>query len=136
MIVLDFTALASLFIEGPRSASARKTLASTGVWVSSPIWRPQILDALSEHIVDEGLTVESALQKMAAADFAVRTAHELVSDAEILNLSLDARISGSQPTYLLVARRLGAKLITGDPVVARRFPTEEIVINSFNSEQE
>jgi predicted nucleic acid-binding protein len=131
VIVIDFTVLARLFINGLRSPAARRALASDEHRLSAPIWRQQLLDALTEHMLEKAMPVEVVLEKMAAADFEMRTSHKIINDEDILKLSQQARLSGSQWTYVLVALKLGAKLITADSQIAAGFPAEASAIEKF-----
>ena len=79
-------------------------------------------------MLEEGMTLTSIVQKMAAAEFAIKTSHEIISDAEILSVSLEGMILASQATYLIVARRLGTKLPTADVIIAQRFSSDAILI--------
>ena len=134
MILIDVTTISSLLLEGPRSTAARRALSRDMDWISVPIWHHQFLEILVEHVRLRQLSIAEALEKLVVASFAIRNSHEALDNAAILRLANEVGISASQATLILVARRLGARLVTADSQIVTLFPADAVAVELFSTE--
>ena len=133
MIVTDVTVFGHLFVDGPRSAAARRSLAGEDDWVVADFCRAQLADVLTGHVRGGGLTVEAALGKLLAFGRVVRRSHEQIGDSDALGLARDELLSASQATVILIARRLDVPLVTADADIVLACPDHAVSIDTFGA---
>jgi predicted nucleic acid-binding protein len=129
VIVADTNLIAYLFIEGEFTKGAESIYQADSDWVAPYLWRSEFRNILALYLRKKILSlaeskaiVESAEELFSGNEF------ELNSDA-ILNLAANCPLSAYDCEYVLLAQKLGIKLVTNDKKILRNFPDITINLN-------
>jgi predicted nucleic acid-binding protein len=131
VIVADVNLIAYLLIEGEHSAAARSTMMRDPVWVAPPLWRIEFVNVLATNIREGKFTMESAMEKLRAADVIVETSTYPLDDQEIIGLSIASRMATYDCTFVWLGRRQGLRVVTQDGGMLSRFADTCVSIRDF-----
>lgn len=127
MIVADTNLIAYLFIEGEFTNQAESLYQADSDWVAPYLWRSEFRNILA-------LYLRKKILSLAESKAIVQGAEELFSDNEfelnsnaILNLAANCPLSAYDCEYVLLAQKLGIRLVTNDKKILKNFP--DITIN-------
>ena len=127
MIVADTNLIAYLFIEGEFTNQAESLYQADSDWVAPYLWRSKFRNILA-------LYLRKKILSLAESKAIVQGAEELFSDNEfelnsnaILNLAANCPLSAYDCEYVLLAQKLGIRLVTNDKKILKNFP--DITIN-------
>jgi predicted nucleic acid-binding protein len=130
MIVADTSLIAYLLIAGPFTDAAQRVLKRDNDWVAPPIWHHEFLNVLATSLRRNVLEEKEAMRILAEAEQDVRTQdHELDWDA--VKLSIQTRVGTYECEFIVLARRLGIPLITGDKAVLKTFPETAVSLDQY-----
>jgi predicted nucleic acid-binding protein len=127
VIVADTNLIAYLFIEGEFTKEAESIYQSDSDWVAPYLWRSEFRNILALYLRKKILSLaESKAIAESAEELFSGNEFELNSDA-ILDLAANCSLSVYNCEYVLLAQKLGIKLVTNDKKILRNFP--DITIN-------
>lgn len=133
MIVADTNLIAYLLVPGPQSAAAVRVFHRDPEWWAPWLWRSEFLNVLSTY-------VRHGLMDAAAAQATMRDARTLLAgrEAEVADDAVLVEAAASRhPSYdcefVVLARALGAPLVTADAKLLRRFPDVAVSPEDFAS---
>lgn len=125
MIVVDATVLIDFFIgTADRQAAARLLLAEDSQWVSLPLWRYELGNALRTSVRSRETTLdEAAAQRhLANAETLVVETIEELDTAAIFGIAIKHGLTMYDASYVWAARERGVKLRTRDSEVLQSCP--------------
>lgn len=127
MIVADTNLIAYLFIDGEFTKEAESIYQADSDWVAPYLWRSEFRNILALYLRKKILSLaESKAIAQSAKELFSGNEFELNSDA-ILNLAANCPLSAYDCEYVLLAQKLGIKLVTNDKKILHNFP--DITIN-------
>jgi predicted nucleic acid-binding protein len=132
MIVADTNLIAYLLIRGPFTANARKCLQRDTNWVAPAIWRHELLNVVATSVRAGTLNELLAQDVLSKADRIVRD-QEFGSALDAVRLSVRTRIGTYDCEFVVLAKRLGVSLVTGDKNLLKAFSETAISIEQFAS---
>jgi predicted nucleic acid-binding protein len=127
VIVADTNLIAYLFIDGEFTKEAESIYQADSDWVAPYLWRYEFRNILALYLRKKILSLaESKAIAQSAEELFLGNEFELNSDA-ILNLAANCPLSAYDCEYVLLAQKLGIKLVTNDKKILQNFP--DITIN-------
>jgi predicted nucleic acid-binding protein len=127
VIVADTNLIAYLFIDGEFTKEAESIYQADSDWVAPYLWRSEFRNILALYLRKKILSLaESKAIAQSAKELFSGNEFELNSDA-ILNLAANCPLSAYDCEYVLLAQKLGIKLVTNDKKILHNFP--DITIN-------
>jgi predicted nucleic acid-binding protein len=133
VIVADTNLIAYLLVPGPQSAAAVQVFHRDPEWWAPWLWRSEFLNVLSTY-------VRHGLMDAAAAQATMRDARTLlagreaeVADDAVLSEAAASRHPSYDCEFVVLARALGAPLVTADAKLLRRFPDVAMSPEDFAS---
>jgi predicted nucleic acid-binding protein len=122
MIVVDANVVVVFLLDSPFASDARAVRARDATWVTPPLCRTEVLNALLQETKAQKITLRDALN-------AAETAARLLSDgatgcepSAILTTAHSLGLTAYDATYVVLARSLGVPLVTEDKQVLRACP--------------
>ena len=122
MIVADVNLIAYLLINGPFTSAARAALARDPHWIAPSLWRYEFLNILATSVRQKYLEEARAIVVWSNAPTFVQDTPIEPPPLEIFRLSVESRVATYDCTYVVLARRLSAPLITADRKLVDQFP--------------
>jgi predicted nucleic acid-binding protein len=133
MIVADTNALVYLCIRGAKTADAQAAARRDPDWITVPLWRDEFLNVLVLNVAARRLTTEQALKAWSSAQGLMAGRESPVDAAPTLELAVGAEITVYDAQFVLLAQRQGARLLTDDKVLLRKFPATAISLAAFGA---
>lgn len=131
MIVADTNLIAYLFIEGEFTLQAESIYQFDPDWVAPYLWRSEFRNILTLYLRKKILSLaESRAIADLAEDLLLGNEFDLNSDS-ILDLAFSSSLSAYDCEYVVLAQKLGIKLITNDKKILRLFPNLTINLATF-----
>jgi len=131
MIVADTNLVAYLLIDGERTEVARQVHAADSQWHLPPLWRSEFLNVLAVSVRAQVLTREQALTVWRNATGIFGRFEKEPGGEAVLEAALEHGISGYDAQFVVVARELGTKLVTGDLRLAEACPEVAVGMEAF-----
>jgi predicted nucleic acid-binding protein len=130
MIVADTNLLAYLLIGGPFTEVAQKALLRDKVWIAPPLGRYEFLNVLATSVREKILSKERALLVLnESSDYMRSYDHE--RPVEVLEAAVEARIGTYDCEFVILARRMGVRLVTADKRLIDGFKDVSTSIEDF-----
>lgn len=124
MIVVDSNVIAYLLLPSEHTAAAEALLEQEPEWVAPVLWRSEFRNILAGFIRRGSLTFEQACNvQREAEDLLAGAEHEVDSDS-VLALVRDSDCSAYDCEFVVLARRLGVRLVTMDKKLLKTFPSD------------
>ncbi len=122
MIVVDANVVVAFLLDTPLASEAREIHSRDAEWMTSPLCQFEVWNALLQETKAKKLALRSAT---AAAETAMRlltTRTDGCGPAIILTTAYSTGLTAYDATYVVLARSLGAPLITEDKQILRACP--------------
>ncbi len=133
MIVVDVNAIAYLWIRGPRTEAAEKTLRRDPRWAAPVLWKSEFCSVLCGYLRRGDLSMDAALRCLAGAEEHLCGSEYAVPSAAILREAAHSRCPAYDCEYVALAIDLGVKLVTCDRRILREFPRCAVDLEMFAS---
>jgi predicted nucleic acid-binding protein len=122
VIVADCTLIAQLVIHTRESEVAEQVASLDPEWIVPPLWRSELRNVLRTHVVESGLPLESAFERMSIAEERFGPAEHIVLSRDVLAIATKSRCSAYDAEYVSLAREFGIPLVTSDKRLWKLFP--------------
>jgi predicted nucleic acid-binding protein len=132
MIVADTNLAAYLIVQGTKTAEARKVWTIDPDWVLPPLWRSEFLNVLVLSVKNSVLKEEQATVAWHRASRLFGKSEQEPQGEEVLRASLKYGVSAYDAHFVVLAEKLGLKLVTGDRKLCRACPTIAVSIETFS----
>jgi predicted nucleic acid-binding protein len=131
VIVADVSLVAYLFIRGDRTPAAEAVLARDPEWAAPLLWRSEWRNVLAGYLKSGFMTLDEAIEYVAAAEVAFRGREHLVDGGNVLELVRRSGCSAYDCEYVALAEALGVPLVTHDCQVLGAFPGQAVAPEAF-----
>ncbi|GAB1489384.1 hypothetical protein MASR2M8_18370 [Opitutaceae bacterium] len=133
MIVADTNAIAYLCIQGDKTGAAQAAARSDPDWITAPLWRDEFLNVLVLSVTAQRLTENQALIVWSNAQTLMAGRESPVEASATLELAVRTKITAYDAQFVLLAQRQGARLLTDDKELLRKFPSTAISLAAFGA---
>ena len=131
MIVADSNLIAYLLIPGDKSELADAVLLRDADWAVPLICRSEIRNILTLYMRHEGMSLSQARKTMEKAEILWRNREFAVPSDDILELTFHHNITAYDGEFVVLAKQLGAPLVTFDKAVRKAFPKTAVSAEDF-----
>ena len=132
MIVADANVIAALiFPLSENTDLAERVLYLNRDWASPALWRSEFCNILATAVRKGVLSLDIAIEAMAAAEEVMTGSEFNVSSIETLKLAAESGCTAYDSEYALLARELNVQLVTFDKKLLREFPGTAILPGDF-----
>jgi predicted nucleic acid-binding protein len=131
MIVADTNLIAYLFIEGEFTEQAELVYQSDPDWVAPYLWRSEFRNILALYLRKKFLELEAAKAIMFQAENLLSGKEFELDSESILAQIAQSSLSAYDCEYVVLAQKLGVKLVTSDQKILRSFPAITIDTSSW-----
>lgn len=128
MIVVDANVLVRLLLPAEGSAAAEALLQSDPHWAAPVLWRSELRNTLITQLRRGRLALDQALKIQAEAEDLMRGGEYDVDSDTVLKLAAGSGCSSYDCEYVVLAKHLGVRLVTGDAQVLRAFPEVAVAL--------
>jgi predicted nucleic acid-binding protein len=128
MIVADTSLVAYLLIDGTRTRQARAVWQRDPDWRLPPLWRSEFLNVLATAVKASVLDADEAHVAWANAVSIFRGREVEPEASDVLSTAIRHGISAYDAQFVVVARGLGAKLVTADRRLRNACPDVAVAI--------
>ena len=123
MRLVDTNIVVNLLMDGPFSVSARALHALDRDWQSEALLLVELTNVLATVVRRLGYPLADAVDTLTAAQRIMSPGLRRVADRDALNAAGHFGITGCDARFLVVARALGAPLVTEDIRLRRAAPS-------------
>ena len=122
MIVVDTNLIAYCWLKGPQTEAAQAVRAKDPDWHVPILWRSEFRSVLSGYMRHGTFSLREAQHIMSTAETELADAEHEIDSRLVLELAQQSKLSAYDCEYVVLARVLGAALITADKAVLRAAP--------------
>ena len=122
MIVVDTRIIASMTFETPYSAVVSRLHEKNSVWEAPALWRSEFMNILSLYYRQGLIDYEECFSALDFAERLIGSREHKVPAAGIIDALVDSACSSYDCEFVVLAQKLGTKLITYDKKLIREFP--------------
>jgi len=131
MIVADTNLIAYLFVEGDMTEKARAVFANEKEWVAPFLWRSEFRNVLTLYIRQKLISLDTAKQLMTEAEDLMFNHEFEVNSSDVLKLAITSGCSAYDCEFVVLANKLGVKLVTYDKKLVAAFPSIAVSLDGF-----
>lgn len=131
MIVVDTNVIAYLHLPGEYTSAAGALLEHDPEWVAPLLWRSEFRNLLAGYMRRKTISFEQAGSVMKEAESLLEGSEFEVDSTNVLELVRDSDCSAYDCEFIVLARKLGLKLVTMDRKLLRAFPEHAIALAYF-----
>ena len=133
MIVVDANLIAYCWLQGPQTVAAQAVRARDPDWHVPILWRSELRSVLAGYLRHGALSLGEARHIMNAAETALADTEHEVDSGRVLDLVQQSKLSAYDCEYVVLARALGAALVTADKAVLRAAPDVAMSMQDYLS---
>lgn len=122
MIVVDTNILAYLLLPYDHSAQADALFKRDAEWAAPILWRSEFRNLLAGYLRRKTLLLDEILKVQSEADALLAGNEHEVDSRRVLEFIRDSDCSAYDCEFVVLAERLGVKLVTMDKKILRAFP--------------
>jgi predicted nucleic acid-binding protein len=131
MIVVDTNTIAYLYLPTEYTASVEKLLEVAPQWVAPTLWRSEFRNILALYIRKEILDFATASEMQTQAEALLKDHEYDVDSFSVLELAAQFECSAYDAEFVVLAKSLGTKLVTGDKKLLKLFPESAITARDY-----
>lgn len=131
MIVVDTNVVAYTFLEGSKTALARKVADKDPAWRLPDVWRHEFLNILATYVKEGGLELARAAQLWQVSTGLLGPQTRAVDMPDALQLAVANRISAYDAQFVALALGLGVRLVTEDKQLLKTFRSTAVSMREF-----
>ena len=129
MIVVDTNVLAYLYLPGEHTAAAEALFNHDPDWAAPVLWRSEFRNILAGYLRRGNMTFEQACAVQREAEDLLAGAEYDVDSLGVLELVRDSDCSAYDCEFVMLAKRLGTRLVTMDAKLLRAFPEAAVALS-------
>lgn len=130
MIVVDSNVLAYLYLPGEYTSAAESLLESDPDWAAPILWRSEFRNILAGYMRRGALSFQQAHGIQCEAESLLAGAEYEVDSLGVLELVRDSECSAYDCEFVVLAIKLGTKLVTMDGKILRVFPEVAVALSA------
>jgi predicted nucleic acid-binding protein len=131
VIVVDTNLIAYCWLNGPQTETAQAVRAMDPDWHVPILWRSEFRSVLAGYMRHGAITFRQAQHIMSTVETDLADAEHEIDSRMVLELALNSKLSAYDCEYVVLARALGAALITADKAVLRAAPDVAMNMQDF-----
>ena len=129
MIVVDTNVLAYLYLPGEHTAAAEALFNHDPDWAAPVLWRSEFRNILAGNLRRGNMTFEQACAVQREAEDLLAGSEYDVDSLGVLELVRDSDCSAYDCEFVMLAKRLGTRLMTMDAKLLRAFPEAAVALS-------
>lgn len=133
MIVVDTNLVVYLLLPGERTPEAEAVFERDPDWAAPLLWRSELRNVLATYERSGALELVMALDIMTDAERLLSGNEYSVPSEPVLRAAAESACSAYDCEFVVLARDLGAPLVTADEGVRKAFPETTVSPNGFVS---
>ncbi len=122
MIVVDTNILAYLLLPYDHSAQADALFKRDAEWAAPILWRSEFRNLLAGYLRRKTLLLDEIVKVQSEAEALLAGNEHEVDSRRVLEFVRDSDCSAYDCEFVVLAERLGVKLVTMDKKILRAFP--------------
>ena len=130
MIVVDTNVLAYLMLPYDCSAQADALFKRDPEWAAPILWRSEFRNLLAGYLRRKTLTLDEVLKVQREAEALLAGNEHEVDSRSVLELVRDSDCSAYDCEFVVLAARLGVKVVTMDTTMLRAFPQHTTALSA------
>ena len=131
MIVADTNLVVHFLIETKETAAAQKCSERDPVWIASPVWRNEFVNALAQHVRLRGLAPQIAMEALQTADELVETKVLRGQDEAVIAWAVRHGCATYDAEFAILAESANVRVVTADKPFLLRLGDRGISIEDF-----
>ena len=131
MIVADASLITLFAVRNERSELADAVCETDAEWAAPLLWRSEFRDMLAKYMQHAGMSLESALLALQAAEEIIGGRDYRVSSEQVLELAKHSKCNAYACEYVVLAQDLDVPLVTADKDILREFPKIAVSLEKF-----
>jgi predicted nucleic acid-binding protein len=131
VIVVDTNVTAYLWLRGELTPAAEQVLRKDPDWAVPVSWRSEFRTVLAGSVTRRLCTLDDAVAIAGAAEDLVAGREFAVDSGDVLRLADDSGCSSYDCEFVVLARRLGVRLVTNDRDVLKSFPGLAVSLEAY-----
>jgi predicted nucleic acid-binding protein len=131
MIVVDANVVAHFFIEGAKTAQARKVRERDSHWIVPEIWRHEFLNILVSSCLFAKLPRSTASRVWSDAEELLRGSIYEPGMKDVLSVAVERSTTAYDAEYVVLAQAKGVKCVTEDVPLLKAFPQTAVSMVAF-----
>jgi predicted nucleic acid-binding protein len=131
VIVADCTLIVPMYVTDPRTPLTETVFMRDPVWLSPPLWRSEMRNAIRAYFRAGHITLDEAKLSMRRAEAHMSRGEVVVTSDAVLDIVGTFGCTAYDAEYVVVARDLGLPLVTADAELLRKFPDVTMTAESF-----
>lgn len=130
MIVVDTNVLAYLMLPYDCSSQADALFKRDPEWAAPILWRSEFRNLLAGYLRRKTLTLDEVLKVLREAEALLAGNEHEVDSRRVLELVRDSDCSAYDCEFVVLAARLGVKVVTMDKTMLRAFPQHTTALSA------
>jgi predicted nucleic acid-binding protein len=130
VIVVDTSLIAYCWLNGPQTETAQAVRAMDPDWHVPILWRSEFRSVLAGYTRHGAISLGQAQHIAGTVETELADAEHEIDSRMVLELALNSKLSAYDCEYVVLARALGAALITADKAILRAAP--DVAMNMQN----
>jgi predicted nucleic acid-binding protein len=122
MIVVDANVVVAFLLDSPFAPNARAVRARDATWVTPPLCRTEVLNALLQETKARKITMRDALNAAETAAHLLWDRADGCEPSTVLTTAHSSGLTTYDANYVVLARSLGVPLVTEDKQILRACP--------------
>jgi predicted nucleic acid-binding protein len=122
VIVVDTNLIAYCWLQGPQTEAAQAVRAKDPDWHVPILWRSELRSVLAGYMRHGAFGLRDAKHVMSTVETEFADAEHEIDSGQVLELAQQSKLSAYDCEYVVLARALGAALISADKAVLRAAP--------------
>jgi len=130
VIVVDTNIIAYLYLPSEYTRHAEAVLERDSDWAAPILWRSEFRNVLAGYMRRQALTFDEARTLQAEAESLLAGSEHEVDSERVLELVRDSDCSAYDCEFVVLAMRLGVKLVTMDARLLKAFPRQAVALTA------
>jgi predicted nucleic acid-binding protein len=122
VIAVDTNLIAYCWLQGPQTEAAQAVRAKDPDWHVPILWRSEFRSVLTGYMRNGTFSLGEAKHIMSTVETELADAEHEIDSRPVLELAQQSKLSAYDCEYVVLARVLGASLITADKAILRAAP--------------
>ena len=131
MIVVDTNVIANLLLNGSLVKEASNVWEKDSEWAVPKLWRSEFRNVLALYLRKEIINFEELIFALDSAERKLNLREYEVHSLKVMEFVRDSKCSAYDCEFVVLAKELGTKLVTGDKQILKSFPNLTISLKTF-----
>jgi len=133
VIVIDTNVVLYFFVECEYTGSAKGVLLRDARWAAPLLWRSELRNTVAKLFGKGLIERDDAFRIIDEAESLMSGEEYHIGSADVLDLALSSKCSAYDAEFVVLAKDLGAPLVTTDKELLEKFPGIAVTPDQFLS---